>query len=150
MSWNVVPAGKLRRTQASAIIITFFFFFSFSFYKSTLLWFDKDAVRRNIYIQYTQTESVSSYTNTSVSIWLSTATEQLWSVASTKDISANVTRKEMIEFYKEREENSKKKKKKKPLARLAHTGYKRINAMVVVAACELDILACIRTGHSQV
>lgn len=82
-----------------------------------------------------------------MSIWLSTATEQLWSVASTKDISANVTRKEMIEFYKEREENS---KKKKPLARLAHTGYKRINAMVVVAACELDILACIRTGHSQV
>lgn len=78
-----------------------------------------------------------------MSIWLSTATEQLWSVASTKDISANVTRKEMIEFYKEREENSKK-------ARLAHTGYKRINAMVVVAACELDILACIRTGHSQV
>lgn len=46
-----------------------------------------------------------------MSIWLSTATEQLWSVASTKDISANVTRKEMIEFYKEREENSKKKKK---------------------------------------
>lgn len=78
-----------------------------------------------------------------MSIWLSTATEQLWSVASTKDISANVTRKEMIEFYKEREENSKK-------ARLAHTGYKRINAMVVVAACELDILACIRTGHSQI
>lgn len=61
-----------------------------------------------------------------MSIWLSTATEQLWSVASTKDISANVTRKEMIEFYKEREENSKK-KKKKPLARLAHTEYKRIN-----------------------
>lgn len=51
-------------------------------------------IQSNIYIHYTQTEwAVSSYTNTSEGIWLPTATERLWSVASINDISANATQK---------------------------------------------------------
>lgn len=47
---------------------------------------------RATFIYITQTDwAVSSYTNTSEGIWLLTATEQLWSVASINDISANAT-----------------------------------------------------------
>lgn len=53
-------------------------------------------------------------TQTSEGIWLLTATEQLWSIASINDISANTTQKErrMVENTL--------------VARLEHTGDKQI------------------------
>lgn len=44
-----------------------------------------------IYITHKQIGLFPCTTNTSEGIWLLTATEQLWSVASINDISANAT-----------------------------------------------------------
>lgn len=100
-------------------------------YISTLLWFNIDAIHSNTYIHYTQTDwAVSSYTNTSEGIWLLTATEWLWSVASINDISANSTQKK---------EKKKENGRQTLVARLEHIGDKQINAMVTVAACKLYI-----------
>lgn len=80
---NNKPPGSFWRNRAPDRI-----------YISTLLWFNIDAIHSNVYIQYTQTDwAVSSYTNTSEGIWLLTATERLWSVASINDISASATQK---------------------------------------------------------
>lgn len=86
-------------------------------YISTLLWFNIDAIHSNISIHYTQTDwAVSSYTNTSEGIWLLTATERLWSVASINDISANATQKIKI----------KKNGRQILVARLEHIGDKQM------------------------
>lgn len=64
-----------------------------------------------------------------------TATEQLWSVASINDISANATQK--------KEEGKRRTGKMAEITlvtRLEHIGEKQINAMVTVAtACKLYI-----------
>lgn len=83
---------------------------------STLLWFSIDAVQSNIYIQ-SHTDRLGCFLvhkQTSEGIWLPTATEQLWSVASINDISANTTQKqrEMVE--------------KTLVAKLEHTGEDKL------------------------
>lgn len=60
-------------------------------YMSTPLWFNIGTIQSNISIHYTHRDwAVSSFTDTE-GIWLLTATEQLWSIASINGISANAT-----------------------------------------------------------